>query len=73
MRVWNAVIFSTLLCLTSIVPAAAAEPPVLGDLSKVGRVDFPTSCKAEVQPEFLSTSLVLSHRSPPSRTVGTQG
>ncbi|HEV8700941.1 MAG TPA: tetratricopeptide repeat protein [Candidatus Polarisedimenticolia bacterium] len=31
----------------------AAESPVLGDLSKVGTVEFPTSCSAKAQPEFL--------------------
>lgn len=40
------------LCATLSLPAFAASP-ALGDLSKVGTVTFPTSCRAEVQPEFL--------------------
>jgi tetratricopeptide (TPR) repeat protein len=33
--------------------AARSDAHALGDLSKVGQVDFPTSCKPEVQSEFL--------------------
>ena len=32
---------------------AAAATPALGDLGKVGDVNFPTSCNAQAQPEFL--------------------
>jgi tetratricopeptide (TPR) repeat protein len=57
MRASIAVGISGLLCLRSMLLAAPAQAPAqvpaLGDLSKVGRVEFPTSCKAEVQPEFL--------------------
>jgi tetratricopeptide (TPR) repeat protein len=35
------------------LPALAAGSPALGDMSKVGKVDFPTSCSAKAQPEFL--------------------
>src|SRR5262245_46081312 len=43
--------------LLSLAPWAhgfmAAESPALGDLSKVGTVEFPTSCSKKAQPEFL--------------------
>lgn len=42
-----------LLALCVALAPAAAAAPALGDLGKVGTVDFPTSCSAEVQPEFL--------------------
>jgi tetratricopeptide (TPR) repeat protein len=34
-------------------PMLAADAPALGDLGKVGTVDFPTSCSAKAQPQFL--------------------
>ena len=38
----------------AVFPAVrAADAPALGDLSKVGTVAFPTSCEAQVQPDFL--------------------
>jgi tetratricopeptide (TPR) repeat protein len=46
----RAVVLSMLLAGASV---GAAEPPALGDLGKVGTVDFPTSCSARAQPEFL--------------------
>ena len=33
--------------------SATAASPGLGDLGKVGTVDFPTSCNAQAQPEFV--------------------
>src|SRR5262245_62985002 len=50
-----AVITSTLLMLSLSDPRAphAAGSPTLGDLGKVGTVEFPTSCSAKAQPEFL--------------------
>ncbi len=44
-----------LVALSSSVAAAppAGESPALGDLSKVGTVDFPTSCSDKAKPEFL--------------------
>ena len=35
------------------VSAVQPNAHALGDLSRVGQVDFPTSCKPEVQSEFL--------------------
>jgi hypothetical protein len=34
-------------------PPASAGTPALGDLGKVGNVDFPTSCSAAAQPMFV--------------------
>src|SRR5262245_39696127 len=42
-----------LLMLFSLPATFAADSPAVGDMSKVGKVDFPTSCSAKVQPEFL--------------------
>ena len=42
-----------ILLVASLTSTAAAESPALGDLSKVGTVDFPTSCSDKAQPEFL--------------------
>jgi tetratricopeptide (TPR) repeat protein len=39
--------------LSFFLTGARAETPALGDLGKVGTVDFPTSCNAKAQPEFL--------------------
>ena len=39
--------------------ARAADSPALGDLSKVGTVDFPTSCSEKVQPDFLRGMALL--------------
>jgi tetratricopeptide (TPR) repeat protein len=41
------------LALWAIPCPAADSSPALGDLGKVGSVDFPTSCSAKAQPEFL--------------------
>ena len=47
-------VFAVLVVWLSIPgPARAAGSPALGDLGKVGTVDFPTSCSETVQPEFL--------------------
>jgi hypothetical protein len=45
------VVFACLLGCALVAPAGAGTP-ALGDLGKVGAVDFPTSCSADVQPEF---------------------
>ena len=44
---------SLVLSLVAFHAARAEEAPVLGDLSRVGTVDFPTSCSQKAQPEFL--------------------
>src|SRR6185503_6357739 len=41
------------LSLVTFPAIGGAEPPALGDLSKVGTVSFPNSCSAQVQPDFL--------------------
>jgi tetratricopeptide (TPR) repeat protein len=48
-------VIRVLLALSLSVPLAAraAESPILGDLSKVGTLEFPTSCSPKAQPEFL--------------------
>jgi tetratricopeptide (TPR) repeat protein len=43
----------SLLLLALGRAGSAADSPALGDLSKVGTVEFPTSCSAEAQPEFV--------------------
>jgi len=45
--------FLIVIAVTACPAARGAETPALGDLSKVGTVDFPTSCSAQAQPEFL--------------------
>jgi hypothetical protein len=50
-RSWRVVLFCLLLAVG--FPAVAVPAPALGDLSKVGKVDFPTSCSTAAQPEFL--------------------
>jgi tetratricopeptide (TPR) repeat protein len=44
-----------ILCLSLAAAdrGLSAAPPALGDLGKVGSVQFPTSCSARAQPEFL--------------------
>lgn len=43
-----------LVASVTLVPGArAADSPALGDLSKVGTVEFPTSCTEKVKPDFL--------------------
>jgi len=39
--------------LIASAATATEAPPALGDLGKVGTVDFPTSCSAQAQPEFV--------------------
>jgi tetratricopeptide (TPR) repeat protein len=50
-----------LLVLVSVsaAPIGAADSPALGDLSKVGTVEFPTSCSEKVQPQFLRGMALL--------------
>jgi tetratricopeptide (TPR) repeat protein len=45
-------VFLILLALTIATPASA-DSPELGDLGKVGNIEFPTSCSEQAQPEFL--------------------
>jgi tetratricopeptide (TPR) repeat protein len=50
-----------ILAFSLAAPAAtrAADSPALGDLSKVGTVEFPTSCNEKVQPDFLRGMALL--------------
>lgn len=41
------------LAITPALAVRAAHSPALGDVSKVGTVEFPTSCSEKAQPEFL--------------------
>lgn len=45
--------FLIVLSLGGIPAKGAGDSPALGDLSKVGTVEFPTSCDASAQAEFL--------------------
>jgi hypothetical protein len=50
----RSILISILLVLAAGARGSqAAGSPVLGDLGKVGTVEFPTSCSAKAQPEFL--------------------
>ena len=44
---------AVLLILLLLAAPVAAGTPAVGDMSKVGKVDFPTSCSEKAQPEFL--------------------
>jgi tetratricopeptide (TPR) repeat protein len=47
----NIIIAGAVVALGRMI--AAADTPALGDLGRVGTVDFPTSCSAQAQPEFV--------------------
>src|SRR5262249_8155796 len=49
----RAALLSILLVVSHVFVPRAAGSPALGDLGKVGTVEFPTSCSAKAQPEFL--------------------
>jgi tetratricopeptide (TPR) repeat protein len=53
MRKYAAIVCLLLSCRAVAADAGAPASPALGDLSKVGTVDFPTSCSPEVEAEFL--------------------
>src|SRR5262245_15135368 len=44
---------ATLVSFSLAAFPVPADTPALGDMSKVGTVDFPTSCNAKAQPDFI--------------------
>src|SRR5262249_47377900 len=49
----NRFLIAAVASFTVAASPALAGTPALGDMSRVGSVDFPTSCSAKAQPEFI--------------------